>query len=468
MQADVQYLKNLLSSVTPILFSLKNKGAISYLVGGCVRDLVLGIKIKDIDIEVHGISLEVVQEVLSSFGEVSLIGKQFGVLRLHGNDIDWSLPRRDSQGRKPTVSIDPTLTFPQAALRRDISMNAMGINLNDLIDPVATAYTIIDPYGGLEAIKRKELAAVDVNLFIEDPLRFFRVMQFIGRFEMKPNDDLNTLCRTMRLSDTYTNQPIARERIEEEIKKLLLKSKRPSLGFRWLASINRLEEIFPELFALIGVPQNPVYHPEGDVFEHAMQALDACAQMSFDSDDEKICMTLAALCHDLGKPATTDDQLRCYGHDAAGVPIAKKLLSRFTHDQALITTVSKLVHFHMRPLGLVAGKAKPAAYKRLAMQLSPEVSMHQLGLLALADWRGTNPQGSDPLPNTFPEIDEFMQKATFANVIHKPELPVLQGRDLIEEVKPGPLMGEKLKLAYEIQIEEGITNKEALKKRVLS
>ncbi len=460
-------LLTLISPLTPILKALKEQGAIAYLVGGCVRDLVMGIDIKDIDIEVHGQSLEKVQAVLERFGEVSLIGKQFGVFRIHGLDVDWSLPRRDSLGRKPTVDIDPSMTFEQAARRRDITMNAMGINLNDVIDGESTSMVIVDPYGGLDAIKNKKLSAVDSTLFLEDPLRFFRVMQFIGRFEMIPDAELQQLCITMNLHDVYTKNPIARERIEEEIKKLILKSRRPSLGFRWLAEIWRLQELFPELHALIGIKQNPAYHPEGDVFEHTMQAVDAAAELSYRDEQEKLYLVLAALCHDLGKATTTDEQLRCYGHDQEGVPLAQRLLYRFTHDHYLINAVSKFVLYHMRPFALVIGKAKAAAYKRLASQLSPDVSMYQLALLALADCRGTNKNGPEPLESSFKELDEFLEKAEQAQVTYKPEPPVLQGRDLLDDMPPGPAMGVILKQAYEIQLEEGIKDPEELKRRVL-
>ncbi len=468
LMKNIKSLLTLISPLVPILQALKDQGALSYLVGGCVRDLVLEIDVKDIDIEVHGQSIETVQTVLEQFGEVSLIGKQFGVLRIHGLDVDWSLPRRDSQGRKPTVNIDPSMTFTEAARRRDITMNAMGINLNEIIDHEPTSLVIVDPYGGLEAIKKQELSAVDLTLFLEDPLRFFRVVQFIGRFEMYPDAELQQLCMTMNLHDEYTKNPIARERIEEEIKKLILKSERPSLGFRWLAEIGRLKELFPELHALIGIKQNPVYHPEGDVFEHTMQTVDAAACLMYRDDQEKLYLVLAALCHDLGKAITTDEELHCYNHDREGVPLAQRLLYRFTHDHYLINAVSKFVLYHMRPFALVAGKAKSAAYKRLALNLSPDVSMYQLALLALADCRGTNKDSTDPLENSYEELDEFLKKTEQAQVTYKPEPPVLQGRDLIGDVEPGPAMGNLLKQAYEIQIEEGIKDPMELKKRVLT
>ncbi len=463
---NAKTLYKTVKSTLPIINALKDRGAICYLVGGCVRDLVLGREIKDIDIEIHGQSIEIVQETLEQFGIVNLVGKQFGVLRLQEFDVDWSLPRRDSQGRKPMVSVDPHMSFKDAARRRDLTMNATGINLNECIDNNFESLAIVDFYNGLDAIKNKQLAAVDKTLFLEDPLRFFRVMQFIGRFEMTPDAELQELCKTMDLRDAYTQNAIARERIEEEIKKLLLKSRRPSLGFRWLVEIGRLYELFPELYALIGVKQNPEYHPEGDVFEHSMQAVDASSQLDYVDDQEKLRIVLGALCHDLGKPSTTDVDLHCYAHDDVGVPIAQSFLKRFTQDQLLIKIVSKLVKYHMRPHVFIAEGAKPNAYKRLAAQLAPEVTMRQLALVALADSHGRKPGGHEPFTGPCEKIELFLEKAEQAHVMHKPEVPVLQGRDLLDVMQPGPEMGRLLALAYEIQLEEGIQDPVVLKKRV--
>ena len=479
---------NVCKSFLPIIQSIEQAGGISYLVGGSVRDLVLNRTIKDFDIEVHGITLEVLEKILKTFGHIKLVGKKFGVLRLTKLDADWSLPRRDSLGRKPTVTIDPTMTIEAAMIRRDLTMNAMAINLNELhkhfeeiykqatnnIPFKQTNIEIIDPHNGLDAIKEKKLQAVDIKLFIEDPLRFFRVMQFLGRFEMMPDEALNNLCKTMDLHDPITQSPLARERIFEEIKKLFLKSKKPSLGFRWLDNIGRLKELFPELHDLIATPQRGDYHPEGNVFEHTMQTLDAAANLNLyegnetlSAEQEKLIIMFAALCHDLGKTTTTDEELHSKGHAKEGISIAKKLLKRITRDSILIKGVCKLTRYHMQPTALVKQKASARAYKRLAKKLAPEVSMRHLAMLALADARGRSPHGLKPLTG-FDEIyTSFMEKTKDSNVLHKPEPHILQGRDLLDVMEPGIKMGELLKEAYLIQIEEGITDKDELKARVL-
>ncbi|MBD3231129.1 HD domain-containing protein [Candidatus Dependentiae bacterium] len=465
-------LKNFFKSIEeikPILQDIVKVGGVAYLVGGSVRDLVLGKTIKDIDIEVHKISLDKLQNCLKKFGPVRLVGKKFGVLRIDGLDIDWSLPRKDSKGRKPKVEIDPEMTINQALRRRDLTMNAMAIDLSEFIKNPNMEPKIIDPFGGLEDIQEKKLRAVDAQFFLQDPLRFFRVMQFLARFEMEPDKCLNELCKEMDLHDVYLNKPVSKERIFEEIKKLFLKSRRPSLGFRWLHKINRLRDIFPELYDLISVEQRKDYHPEGDVFEHTMQTLDAAAQFDeYQNQGEKFLLMLAALCHDLGKAITTDENLSCKGHEKAGVPITKKLLKRFVLDKDLIKSVCKLVKYHLRPGQLLQQESSIKAYKRLAKALAPEISLRQVAILNLCDVRGRNPKKHVPLKRVYQDrFEKFLNKIREINIEHGPEEPVLKGRHLLDVIQPGPEMGKLLKKAYEIQMDENIKDVEELKKRVL-
>jgi hypothetical protein len=515
--------------VLDIIQKIDEVGGRALLVGGAVRDLLLGIKVKDLDIEVHGLTVEQLESLLRFFGPVSLVGKSFGVLRIHGIDIDWSLPRTDSAGRKPHVEIRADLTIQEAFARRDLTMNAIGIDL--------VSHELLDPFNGLQDMQDKLLRVPDKDKFAEDPLRFYRVMQFIGRFEMAPDQELNNICETMDISD------VSRERIEQEFEKLLLKSRRPSLGIRWLRERKRLAEILPEIAALIGVPQNPDWHPEGDVFEHTMQALDAAAIITtttttiiistgstsnsnniLDSDLEsnrdialdtgelvrtvntrdssarnnacdtgleasglensmleserfyyqnqqnRLILLYAALCHDIGKATATqliDGVYRSIGHDCEGAVLTPVLLRRITEKIAIIDPVKKLVKYHMQPTQLVVGKAGAAAYKRLAHKLAPDVTMHMLGDLCLADKRGRNPESHEPLESSDEHIVAFIKKAQQAQVIHKAEKPILLGRDLLDQVAGGPKLGELVKRAYEIQLDQGITDKQELKRRVL-
>lgn len=427
------------------------------LVGGAVRDMVMNLPIKDIDIEVYGLTESELEKILQQFGPVSLVGKSFGVFRIHGLDVDWSLPRTDSQGRKPTVVIDPFMSVEAAARRRDLTMNAMAFDL--------ITNELIDPYGGSTDIKNKILRTPDPHFFIQDSLRFYRVMQFISRFEMLPDDELNDICKAMDISS------VSRERIEEEFKKLLLRSQRPSLGFRWLKDIGRLREILPELADTIGVMQNPQWHPEGDVFEHSMQALDAAAIIvqKYDNEFDTLVLLYAALCHDLGKVTTSreiDGVIKSYGHERDSHKFVRIMLKRITHNSDLIDAVSSLALYHMTPLQFTKSNAKLPAYQRLASKLNHNVNMSMLIDLCIADKRGRNGAGHEPLHSDFPDVAEFKQKTEQAGVLYDNVEPLLKGSDIIDIIKPGPQMGKLLAYAYDIQIEKNITDKQVLKEYV--
>jgi tRNA nucleotidyltransferase (CCA-adding enzyme) len=292
-----------------IIQTLYKQGGRVLLVGGAVRDLFLQHTCKDLDIEIHGLDLVAVEAILAQFGTVFMVGKSFGVFRVAGFAVDWSLPRSDSIGRKPMVTIAPFMSLHDAFARRDLTINAMGIDL--------ITYELIDPFGGFDDLTNKILRCTDPNRFIEDPLRFYRVMQSIGRFAMYPDCQLNDICANMDITS------VSIERIAEEFQKLLLRSSRPSHGIRWLATIGRLATVLPELAATRGIEQDPRWHPEGDVFEHLMQTLDAGVDYEYPDTSTTLAFRYAALCHDLGKVTMTQQQadgtITSHGHDVAGV-----------------------------------------------------------------------------------------------------------------------------------------------------
>jgi tRNA nucleotidyltransferase (CCA-adding enzyme) len=455
IQRDISHMLTKHPKINALVQLFVAHGARVLLVGGAVRDLLLGIECHDIDVEIYNISAHQVEALLDTLGTVMLVGKSFGVFRLAGLDVDVSLPRKDSAGRKPEVCFDPDLSFADAFRRRDLTINAMGIDLS--------TFELIDPWGGQEDLENKILRAPDPYFFVQDPLRFFRVMQFIGRLEFQPDATLNEVCRSMDVTS------VSDERIEGEIEKLLLRSVRPSLGFRWLNTLGRLQDIFPELFATIGVPQRPDYHPEGDVFEHSMQSLDAAVRWHEGTQEEKLIVRYAALCHDLGKVTTTrliNGVYRALEHAQAGVKPTKALLHRITRKKECIAAVAKLVYHHMDPSCFISNGAKAAAYRRLALKLAPETTIEQLCALSRADRQGRNGTPPEPLHDEVPMIEQFKHKALESNVLYMPVPPLLHGKDIAHLVAAGPAMGVLLKKAYEIQIEEGILDKEILLKRL--
>ncbi|HJM69189.1 MAG TPA: HD domain-containing protein [Candidatus Babeliales bacterium] len=443
------------AELSEIIKAIHNSGGYAFLVGGAVRDLLLGKETKDLDIEVHGLTLEQLAQVLEQFGYVNYVGKAYGVLRLEKLDIDWSIPRKDRSGRKPEVEIDPDMPLEQAFKRRDLTINAMGIDLHTL--------KLVDPFNGTKDLEHRIFRPTDQAFFIEDPLRLFRVMQFVSRFDGTPTLELDQICKEMDLSD------VSRERIEQEFFKMLLRSKRPSLGIRWLADIGRLKDVLPELYQTIGILQNPDWHPEGDVFEHTMQALDQAALLDYDSEEERIAIMFAALCHDLGKSTTTkyvDGKWRSIGHAAAGVSLTTSLLKRIIGKKELIKTIGKLVKYHMEPYIFIAGGAGPGAYKRLASKLAPQTNIAQLVKVNTADKRGRQGAKKEDLAKSFLEDSEFAMIAKRYGVYYNPETPVLRGEDIKDLVEPGPKMGWLLERVYQWQIENSVTDRERLRRYV--
>lgn len=423
-------------------------------IGGAVRDGFLGRPIKDLDCEVYNVSLESLEELLTQFGPVRSVGKAFGVLRIDGLDIDWSLPRTDAQGRKPPVALNTQMSYRRACMRRDLTINAMGINL--------VTGELVDPCNGLADLRAGILRSPDIHQFSADPLRLYRVMQFVSRFGMRVDDALNDVCATMDVS------AVSRERIEQEWSKMFMLSELPSLGIRWLAKINRLHDLFPELYALINVPQRADYHPEGDVFEHSMQVLDAAAARICHciNESEKKQLLYAALCHDMGKPSTTvwdKNRWRSQGHAEAGVAIARGFLKRITRERNITKAILKLVEHHMAPGEFIRNNASDYAYKKLAIKLYPVTSLRMLTLLSSADRAGRNPDGSGlPLTTLDSEVEQFAKNVQQIGIWEQPEPSILTGNDLIYICQPGPQFGVLLKRAYAYQIKHDIRDKEQL------
>ncbi len=456
IQKAISYIFTTSPLIKAIVERLDQSKGRALLVGGAVRDLVQEKPAKDLDIEVHGLSIDQLEQILKEFGHVRLVGKAFGVLRIDGLDVDWSIPRTDSSGRKPKVAFDPHMPLEQALRRRDLTINAMAVDL--------ITRELQDPFDGLRDLEKGILRVPDKQLFIEDPLRYFRVMQFIGRFQLKPDQELYELGKTMDLRD------ISQERIIQEFEKLCIKGTKPSMGIQWLQDTGRLKALLPEIYNTIGVQQDPEWHPEGDVYEHSKQAMDAAARLEYETDEDKITMVLAGLCHDVGKVVATqniDGRIRSLGHDVKGVPIASTFLDRVINTQKIKDRVLKLVRYHMTPVAFVKNNAKASAYKRLAKKLAPETNIQELTRLAYCDKSGRNPDRQAPF-EVCPEelIEAFLEEAKKYRVDQTFEPPVLKGKDLLEQVKPGPDLGKLLGKAYTIQIEEGITDKDELKKRL--
>ena len=433
---------------------IKSHSGRAVFVGGIVRDELLNRQSKDIDIEIFGLdSYQQLKEIAQEFGVVNEVGKAFSVLKLKINtsiEIDLSFPRKESKigpGHKGfKIVSDQKLSFKQAANRRDFTINAIS---KDILTS-----EIIDPFNGVEDLKNKRLVHVS-SQFSEDPLRVFRAAQFMARFNLDVSSKTKLLCQKMPINE------LPKERVFEEIKKLLLKANKPSIGFEFLRDINALS-YFEPLKTLIGTPQDPIWHPEGDVWIHTMMVLDEMAKLKTLDDKQDIIFMLAALCHDLGKPLTTkkiDGRWKSHGHEAAGKEPTKKFLMCLTEDKSIINQVVPLVCHHMKPSMLFESDKKTKVSDAAIRRLSTKVSIQDLVRLSTADNLGR--QKEDTQLSNYSAGQWLLERAQKLEVHKNAPVCLLQGKDLLKlGFKPGKILGEILKSVYEKQLEGDFTTKE--------
>ncbi len=411
------------------------KGGRTFFVGGFVRDALLHRENKDVDIEVHGISPKCLEEILDSLGQRISIGESFGIFNLKGYSLDIAMPRKEQlrgMGHKDfDIFVDPFIGTEGACRRRDFTFNA-------LMQDVLTG-EIVDHFGGQEDLDKGILRHVNDESFAEDPLRVLRAAQFAARFDFRVAPETVNLCRRMDL------RHLPRERIDGELRKALLKAEKPSVFFEVLRQMDQLDVWFPELKALIGLEQNPVYHAEGDVWNHTMMVLDQAAKLR-SRVEQPLWFMLAALTHDFGKAVTTADKngvLHAYEHEKLGLPLAEAFLRRITAETKLIEFVLNLVELHMKPNTLAAANSAVKVSNRMFDQaMDPET----LICLALADDRGRITQV--PKPST----EEFLNHRLeiFRELMAK---PFVQGRDLVEAgLKPDKDFTEILAHAHKLRL----------------
>lgn len=430
-------------------------GGRAMLNGGCVRDPLLTPpqETKDWDIEVYGIQPEELRELVSRFGDVNVVGESFAVYKV-GRHLDVSLPRRERKAgvghRGFVVEGDPEMSFEEACRRRDFTINAI------LEDPLTGE--IIDPFDGRGDIERRLLRMVSSDTFAEDSLRVLRAAQFAARFEFSVEAETAELCSRIDVTD------LPRERVWGEIEKLLLKAAQPSIGLKLLYDWGVVEQLFPELQSLTGVPQEPEWHPEGNVDVHTIMVVDEARKLIDGLDHARqVAVMLGALCHDLGKPPTTEfieERWRSRGHDEAGIEPTISLLDRlgiYTLDGFDVREqVIQLVRYHLVPGEWFKNEQKghpvgDGAFRRLARKVEPDL----LYRVAKADSLGRNPDWLPPEKRFGSEAQEwFIEKVRSLSVEQHAPQPLLMGRHLIEMgFEPGPEFRRILDAVYEMQLD---------------
>ena len=445
-----------------IAIEVNKAGGSAYYVGGYVRDDILGIPNKDIDIEIHNIEPNVLENILKQFGNIEkrTVGNNFGIYNINRFNLDISLPRKETaigKGHKDfDIIVDPYLSLKESAKRRDFTINALMKNI--------LTGEIIDYYGGLDDLKKGIIRHIDDNTFAEDPLRVLRACQFAARFDFDIATETIELCKNMDIST------LPKERVAGELTKALIKGNKPSIFFNSLYEMKQTEW-FKEVFDLKDVKQDTVYHPEGDVYEHTMSVIDEASTLfptGIDNPDRYLPFMLSALCHDFGKLNTTKinnkGRICAINHEKTGIPLANDFLDRIYNNKGFTRYVDNMIEFHMKAHSCFNNKAKIKSTNLLFDKLLyPTDFIH----LAYADSIGHNIQKLDNkqfnmfLGKSMRE-NEFLINRYF-NYKDRKSQPHITANNLIElGLKPSPLYKEILDKAWNLHL-KGVNKENVLK-----
>ena len=431
------------SDLPALALSVARAGGRLLAVGGFVRDALIAKPSHDVDLEVFGLEIEAVEAAIAGFGFSQRVGRHRPVWRRVRDGVDLAYPRGEQAGAATTRTALEA-AFREAGRDRDLTCNAIGW---DLLDD-----SFVDPWDGRRDLADRRLAAVDVATFGRDPLRLLRVARFRAVLRAEVDPALVALCQALDLHG------VAVERIGGELLRLLVDLPAPSQAFAWLDSIGRLD-VFAPIAALKGVPQDPVWHPEGDVLVHTLLVLDRARELAEALDAEsRASLMLAALCHDLGKPATTTregERVRSIGHEAASARETRAWLTRLRFPERIVQAVEGLVLLHLAPVALVRGGAGASAYRRLARRAADfGCTLAQLERIARADQLGRTTD--DALAGRFAAGDAFLAAAEDSSVRDAPAGDVVRARDLLRRGIPaGPELGRLLRRCREIEDETG-------------
>ena len=433
--------------VQGVVEAIRYAGGHTYLAGGAVRDNLLGIRSSDFDLEVYDLGSDELIQALLGLGNVDTVGQSFGIIMLHRPGyppVEIALPRRENkQGRGHKgfmVEVDPTMSTFEATRRRDFTMNSMLLDLH--------TGELIDHHGGMEDLTCRILRATS-EAYMEDPLRVLRGFQFIARFGLTATKD------TINMSIFMLNEArtLSVERVWGEWYKWA------TLGEYYILSLEFLRDtdwirLYPELEQLKGIKQDPVWHPEGDVWTHTkivlQNASDLANQISY-FKEPRVQLIFAALLHDIGK-GTTSEISKTSGriihpkHEVIGVDLAKKFLENIGAPLWVGVRALPMIREHMFRRGRNPETISKRAIRRLAVRLEP-ATIHQLGVLINAD-------AMDRIGNIDPFVRSMLEVANEVNVEDSAPEKVLKGEHLIEKgLTPGPKFGVILRAAYEAQLD---------------
>jgi tRNA nucleotidyltransferase (CCA-adding enzyme) len=449
-------MKQLPPPVLKALHAIANAGGTPYIVGGAARDYLLTKdSFKDLDVEVFNLPGPKLLDVLSQFGQVHRVGASFGVYSLrevayNGLPVEFAIPRSIEfylhKHNDVTVELDPFLDFRTASMRRDLTINSMGIKFPE--------GTLEDWWGGQRDWIRRVARPVNPWTFSDDHLRVLRAAQFCARWGLKPHGLLVDLASTM------TQEHLSAERVHSEWQKMLMKGISPAAGLNFLMACGWLRRFYPELYQLAYVHQSPKWHPEGTVWEHTCDVVNYAAAMKMGlAEDWRAPFMYAALTHDIGKIEYTKwvekkQDWQSGGHPASMLPLI--VLEQITPKKTLLKRAMWLVKNHDRRIGLQT--ARPGKFTAFARQLQEagEDATKALIHLWTADTMGSR---SDDSKEVIQKLHEAIE------IVEKTPIPIT-GRDIINElgVKPGPEVGVLIRKATDIFNEEVMSREELLEK----
>ncbi len=402
-----------------------DNGGEAYLVGGWVRDRLMGVpedKIEDIDLEVTGIKKYKFEEILKKYGKFKKVGKSYEIYILN-NSMEISFIEGDA-------------SLKECARRRDFTVNSIYYNI------LEDRY--LDFFDGIGDIRNKLLRYVERDSFLEDPLRILRTAQFMSRFGFSVDNSLEKIIK----AEGNEILKVPKERICRELEKIYLLGIKPSDGFLFLEKAGVLEKIMPEISSLKGVMQDKIYHPEGDVFTHTMMMLDVLSKEERTSE-----LFWSILYHDAGKREAFPS---FNGHCEKSQEIFEREITKFTDNKELINSVRKLVRYHEEPLKMfLRGGADRISVKKLAVKVDIEKLLKLYRCDVLGRGRSDNKE----------ELDTIEVIEGIYNEVKNDLKPLVRGRNLIEwGVEPKEDFGEILKKLYDAQIEEKFDNIRSAKK----
>ena len=407
-----------------ILNHLQEIGAKPILVGGCVRDHFLNIPIKDYDIEVFNIkTYEILAQTLKMFGKVHLVGKSFGVIKLQVSsyEFDFSIPRLETKidlGHKGfEIELNPNLSFKEAAKRRDFTINALGYDY--------CKKDFIDCYDGFYDLKNKELKHINDKTFVEDPLRVYRAIQFASRFEFTLNEKTKILCK--KLVDEKALDELAKERVFEELKKLFLKSSKPSIGFTLIKELGIINHFFHN--------HNKLFLKENFIlyWNKLLSSLDKMSKLKTNDEKRDIILFLAIICFKVNNKKDVLFFLE-------KVTVEKKLIDEVI--SICLNNSIDFISFYKNP--------NLAFLKRLSLN----VNIENLCLVYLA------------ISNSEKEIYFLLEESKKLDINNKKFQALIQGKDLVDlGFKAGKEFKNILDFAFNLQIDSNL-KKEELKEEL--